>query len=230
MNQWSQGGSLSFRVTLLKSGAMNSGPQSMTMPLFDLCWRPTVYSFSQATSNLIGACNSVNITGTPNIVVASTCQFDTTAAPGAYNISANFNDVADTGTSGSQLATDFPFSINFKNCNGSPTPEINFSLYGSDTADPLGNFPLFSPNYNAINKASSNMGFQIIDKSAVPAKVLQASSGWDAITDRSAVNGVYPSGTNQVSWPFAVRLIKSTNGPLTLGTFEGRANFTVDYP
>ncbi len=157
--------------------------------------------------------------------VKTNCELDTTST----NLSVDFGEFDDEGVAVGQrlVPYDKDFEIGFHGCADSVLPAISWNENSGDSLDLLGNFPTFTSA-----GGSAGIGFKIFDKSAGQFTPITPNVQ-KTLTDAAAnvvVNGQmrYPATQTTVKWPFAVRLIKS--GTVPLGTFSGRATFTVAYP
>jgi len=238
LNQHQKLGTIWYHLRFMKyagSTPLTGGSYSLSGNFFNVILLP------QQTTNA-GWAGNVSLNSTLSITIASTCSYDINSMnamngsnntpsnlPGNLQIPVNFGVVPDQGGPGSQIGNDQKFWLDFSNCGSSPIPNVKFSTYNSDSPDSQGNFPVYSPNADAANKVNTGLGFQVIDMSGPSANVLTPNGQFVGITAPGAVGGVYPSTTNNVTWPFIVRLIKNTTASLQSGPFEGKANFMIQY-
>lgn len=160
--------------------------------------------------------------------VKTNCELDTTST----NLSVDFGDFDDEGVAVGQrlVPYDKDFEIGFHGCADSVLPAVTWDLHPEDSLDSQNNFPTFTPDVNS--RVSAGIGFKLFDTSA--GQFTPITPGLQRTLTDTAANIVvdgkmrYPANQTTVRWPFAVRLIKS--GTVPLGTFGGRATFTIAYP
>lgn len=214
---------LKVRINFIKFGALvpgdyDIGNQYLFHTVWDIVGSP-------------GPTNGVDIrlqTGILIIRVKTNCELDTTST----DLSVDFGELDDKGVAvGQRLAPyDKDFEIGFHGCADSVLPAITWDLNAGDLVDVNGNFPTYTPGFGS--GVSAGIGFKLFDKSA--GQFAPVTPGVQRTLVDTAANVVvdgkmrYPATQTTVKWPFAVRLIKS--GTVPLGTFSGRATFTVAYP
>lgn len=213
---------LRIRINFIKNGSLVPGTYDIN--------NQYLFHFNYAAIPVVGLTPGFGMDTRLNagiliFQVKNNCELDTSST----NLSVDFGEFDDEGVAVGQrlVPYDKDFEIGFHGCADSVLPAISWNENPGDSLDLLGNFPTFTSA-----GGSAGIGFKIFDKSA--GQFTPITPGLQRTLTDIAANVVvdgkmrYPATQTTVRWPFAVRLIKS--GTVPLGTFSGRATFTVAYP